>query len=752
MGIAYLKNKLKRMKNIILVIIFITFGVTGFSQEKKYTTYRVKANETLTSIAKKIGVTTFELEKLNPDAKDGIHIDEVLIIPNSKYKNKGFSKRIFSYKKKVVEQSKNTKVFKDSIKDGILYHKVRPGETVFSLSQKYKVKKKKILKLNHLKKRGKIKVGQILKIPTDKPNTHYSKPHLVINDSKNSKYKKYIVQSGETKYSLARSNNIDVSKLEKINPFLKENILKEGDQILLPKSIQETQNDSNESGNTNKLYTVTEEDTFFNFEHNSGFTKDELIELNPELKEGLKVGMIIKLPNKSNDLAKEKSYITHQIGYQETFYMLGNKYNVTKEELIELNPELKEGLKEGMTIKIPISNNISDIEMNEMNEGDVSGKEVNIVMLLPFKADKNVDFSDDSKETKFANKVTDFYFGGLMALDSLKSMGININLKVLDTKNDALEVKHILNSTDFSKTDLVIGPLVYSKFKTFATNFINDSIPLISPVSKKNHSMIFKSNVVQNSPKIEDIENVMLQFIRDNYNNQNIVIVADEGKEIDTKIERVKQFLKLNDSIKKISVLKMEENQIKREEFDKNVIEDIENWFILVTNPKKPTTTSVVVNSLGAYSPEYKIKLFALERGKNFIDAELANKNLNRLNVHFPVITFADKNDYTIMNFNNKYVKKFGSIPTEFSYKGFDTMYDAVIRFANYHKIDSMYNAGNSYRIADKYKYQKVPFQGYYNKGVHIVEMKDFQLIKAKPNKKSFVSLTEDNLDNKKKK
>lgn len=711
------------MKKSILVLLFVCITVLSFSQEKKYTTYRVKENETLSSIARKIGVTTFDLEKLNPDAKNGIHIDEVLIIPNKKYKQSILRRGDLKTRKKGVT------VFKDSIRNGILYHKVRAGETIYSLSKKYHVKKKKILRLNHLKKRANIKVGQLIKIPTDKKDTEVPK-HIVIEDTTSDKYKKHKVKAGETEYTLAKINNISIKELENLNPFLKQRGLKEGDEILIPK-VSKPKKEEVLENNEEKLYTITEQDTFYNFTHNLGYTKEELIALNPQLKDGLKVGMQILLPTKENEQIENVSYKLYQVGFQETFYMLEKKYGITKEELIALNPKLEEGLKEGMTIKIPIINSEKLEDANIMPESEIHGKKVNLALLLPFKADHSVDFSINNNNTIFTNKIMDFYFGALIALDSLKSKGLNVHLKVLDTKNDPKEIQKIKNKYDFSNQDAIIGPLVFNRFKEFTANFPMDSIPLISPTSKKNHALIFKSNIVQNTPKKEDIENKMLQYIKDNYSNQNIVIVADEDTQIEPKLQRVQQFLKQNDSIKKITVLRMEKNQIKREEFDKTVLKDKENWLILVTHPKKPTTTSVVVNTLGAYPTDYKIILFTLEKGKNFIDAVLSNKDLNRLNVHFPLDTFIDTEDSSVRKFIEKYTKKFGSRPSAYSFKGFDAVYDTAIRLANYQKMDALYQAGNSYRLADKFQYQKVPYQGYYNKGVYIVEMNNFHLMIA---------------------
>lgn len=718
------------MKRSILIVIVLFFVSSSFSQEKKYTTYRVKANETLSSIARKIGVTTYDLEKLNPDAKDGLHIDEVLIIPNKNYKKKKIKSFILPRTKN--HKTASHKVMQDSIKNGILYHKVKAGETIYFLSKKYKVKKKKILKLNHLKKRAAISIGQVLKIPTDKKDT-YPPKRIVIQDTSNSKYDKHTVIAGETKYTLARMHHIDVSELERINPFLKENVLRVGDEILVPRETSNISDNSQTETNSPKLYTVKAEDTFYNFEHNLGIKKSDLIALNPQLKDGLKVGTQIVLPKKKVEqvTTDTPNYKLHQVGFQETFYMLGKKYNVTEEQLKALNPELKDGLKEGMTIKIPFFDTEKLEDSNELIEKDISGKQLNLVMLLPFKATESVDFSSNSKHTKFVNKVTDFYFGALMALDSLKTKGLHVNLQVFDTKNDKNEVQKIANQNNFSSADAVIGPLVYKRFKEFAEQAILDSIPLISPISKQNHEVIFKPNVVQNSPKLEVIENVMLQYVKDNYNKQNLVLIVDEGEEITPKLERVKQFLKQNDSITKITVLKMEKNQIKREEFDKTVLKDKNNWFVLITNLKNPTTTSVAVNTLGAYPLEYKITLFALEYGNNFKYAMLSNKDLNRLNIHYPLVTFIDTENSTIKHFTKKYVLKFGSLPTEYSFKGFDSVYDAAIRIANYSKLDNGYTAGNSYRLANEFLYKKLPYQGYYNNGVYVVEMKDFQVMNA---------------------
>ncbi len=693
------------MKKIFLIVLLLISTVI-FSQEKKYTTYRVTDNETLSSIARKLGITSYELEKLNPDAKNGINIDEVLIVPNPKFKGNT----------SVLKENNSVTFEKDFIKNGILYHKVKFGETIYSLSKKFKVKRKKILKLNQLKKRSKIKIGQILKIPTNKKDTE------TIKTVNTNEFIPYEVKAGETKYTLAKRNNISIERLEEINPKLKSEALKEYDVILLP-------NTNNNTEITQKLYTITKEDSFYNFQHKYGYTKNELIALNPQLSKGLKLGMQIILPSKNNDETIKKSYKIHTITAQETFYKLKILYGISQTELLAVNPELKDGLKEGMEIKIPIIK--TDISEDQMLEGNISGKKINLVMLLPFKADIKTNFSNKSKHSAFINKVTDFYLGALMALDSLKNKGVSVNIKVFDTKNSKTELDKIVKTYDFSKTDVVIGPLVYSRFKEFSETVTETNLPVISPISKKDHAIILKTNIVQNTPTKKVIKETMLQFILDNYTNQNIVLIADEGKEIESELHSVKEFLQRHDSINKIEILRMEKGQIKQEKFEKVIKKNIENWAILVTNTKKSNTTFVALNNLKIFSNEFKVSLFALEKGNNFNFEKEQNYSLNKLNIHFPDVLFIDKSNSKIIQFNKKYKNKYGATPSEFSYKGFDTTYDALVRLANFENVNNAFQAGKTHRLCNNFSYIHKQNGGYLNKGVHILALKNYKLVKV---------------------
>ena len=74
---------------------------------------------------------------------------------------------------------------------------------------------------------------------------------------------------------------------------------------------------------------------------------------NPGLENGLKIGMHLIIPNSmelnENDV---DNFIMHTVVKDDTVYNLTKKYEVSQNDLFDLNPSLSEGLKLGMILKI----------------------------------------------------------------------------------------------------------------------------------------------------------------------------------------------------------------------------------------------------------------------------------------------------------------------------------------------------------------------------------------------------------------
>ena len=97
-----------------------------------------------------------------------------------------------------------------------------------------------------------------------------------------------------------------------------------------------------------RKHNVVSQETVYGISKQYGVSIEKLQRLNPDLKDGLKEGMILIIPD-----ANPEGLLSHMVKEGETLYSLAQEYKTSPEEIIKANAGLKEGLKAGVEIFIP---------------------------------------------------------------------------------------------------------------------------------------------------------------------------------------------------------------------------------------------------------------------------------------------------------------------------------------------------------------------------------------------------------------
>jgi len=481
------------------MILFISGVITSFSQQKKYKTYKVNKGETIEIIAKKLSITPYDLLKLNPDVKNNVTENDIIVIPNKDFNNTDQIEKIdLSYLSD-----------KDIIVDNYIYHEIQKKETLYSIIKKYKTELEVLNKLNPLLLEKGLQYGNVLKIPIEDDDLA-----AISKASEQEKFTKpYVVKAKETKFGIAKEHGISIAYLEELNPKIKEEGLQVDDVIMVP----------------------------------------------------------INIINQN-----QSDYTIHTVKKMETFFSLSNMYGVSKEELIRENPELTNGVKEGMMIKIP-----NVIHENEAVFTDriYDGKNLNIAMMLPFrKKIDSLDFNND----RLLNITTDFYLGSLIAIDSLKKQGLSIHLKVYDTENSEYVSNQISKKSEFSNYDAIIGPLFLKNISAVSKNLKFKKSLIISPISTQDHSKINNNNLVQSKATNDNLTKKMIDFLKSRYSNQNLIIIEDENSKLSQYEKSLMKDIHSLDSLKNISILKPKKGYIKLDIIKTKLDSLNKNWVVLV--------------------------------------------------------------------------------------------------------------------------------------------------------------------------
>ncbi len=713
-------------KALIALITVFFFSLSTYAQDD-YSSHTVKEGETISSIARSYKITPYAIVKLNPDARSGIREGMVLIIPSAGAQPK-------EPKEPKTEQQETQTPEKEV--ERFIRHRVKKKETLFGISKKYNITIDELKRYNTrlykepLKKRMKLKIPRFKEVEVVEAVVDSIQPT-----------KKYIIKPKETKWSIAHTNGITIDELQKLNPDLGE-IIKVGDTLKLP--IPETMNEEVEEtvetpGIEYIEYEVQPKETMFSLAKRFKLTYQQMTDLNPALKDGLKSGMVLKLPKQKELMPKEvnaENFFFYEVKPKENFFRLTRKLNLTEEELKALNPSLEDGLKAGMILKLPIDradefdvkNSVVVEKFNLIDSIKVENKS-NIVMMLPFKL-KSIEVDSVRQAKKILGKRNlhtvslDFYSGALMALEAAKDFGLSIDVKVLDTENDKTTVSRLLSTTDFSDTQAVIGPLVPGNVELVADRLRGRNIPVISPLSNK--KLKPHRNVIQSVPTRELQQGHMIDFLEAKYDVQktNIIVIADS-----LHLASQKKILETFPGANVVPPRKG--NYIKADDVKELLIEDKENWVILETNNLGLVTSATsVLNSFidkkdyGDLEVELEgrnIKLFTTFKGDVYNNANISNEYLANLNFHYPSV---DKPDFNknYMDFVRRYEAEYNMIPNREAARGYDVTFDVILRLAyepDLYKVTT--SIGETEYVENKFSYEQESFGGYYNKAMYIV-------------------------------
>jgi N-acetylmuramoyl-L-alanine amidase len=222
---------------------------------------------------------------------------------------------------KAVTEYIGVDYFPENTNENKEQYTVLEGDTLYSISQKYKISVDDLKRINNLKNNN-IYKGQILNITE------------VIN---NNNTEKYIVKKGDTLYSIAKDNNISIDKLKELNS-LKSNDLYIGDQIVIPRKDIEL--------NEYEIYTVKKGDSLWKIAKDYSINVNDLINLNNLSNLTLNINQELLVPKQVDN----NSYYSVEKG--DTLWSIAKKFNITVDELKKINNITNNLLTVGEKLKI----------------------------------------------------------------------------------------------------------------------------------------------------------------------------------------------------------------------------------------------------------------------------------------------------------------------------------------------------------------------------------------------------------------
>ena len=663
------------MKNRIifslLFILMVTFNTSA--KQDKYVKHTVAQGETITMIAQKYKVTPYDIYKLNPDSQKGIELNSVLLIPPT-----------------VAESSFSAEPKQTSPKatGNPTTHLVQPKETLFSLSRQYGVTVEAIKLANAELLKDGLKIGQTIKIPSSSgivPTTVVAAPaKAVVKETPKAVAKPepktemakgnttyHIIEPKETKYGISKKYGMTIQELERLNPAI-----------------------VNEFPVGLKL----------------------VVSGNPEAKPVVETNKVKEEAPKSPAVSTKKYLEEYVVRPKETISSIASDYGMTEQELIALNPELKKGVKLGMILRVPKGQRKEPIKKEQGNllKNMNTNARKQLALLLPFNISKIESDTVNStqarlKKDKFLNMTLDFYSGALMAIDSARVLGMNVDIKILDsqeTKNTS-NVATLATDQKLNAMDAVIGPFYQANVEKLAEILEPTKTPVISPLSKESGKKF--SNLYQSMPSLEQMRASIFEFM--NSKGGNVVAVVDPKK------GSVKQYLQENQAGTRIIGLTAK-NTFSADSLKVSLKKDKMNYVVLASE-----STGMILattNAMLAFQKDYQVQLVIMEPNETLDFEEISLTRLTKLKLLYPSLTRPNES-IEANQFDAKYKKLNKIIPNAYAIRGFDVTFDTLLRLSQEKTFEETIQYDDSEQIENKFNYNPNSTYGYSNNGIYIL-------------------------------
>jgi LysM repeat protein/ABC-type branched-subunit amino acid transport system substrate-binding protein len=560
-----------------------------------------------------------------------------------------------------------------------------------------------------------------------------SKDKVIISGTQ---YYIHQVRKGETAYSISKAYNITVEELTKENPPAVYGI-NEGQTLRIP--VREVSEKAPEQSGQPKLkhddakfiyHKLQPGETIYSLSKAFGVSENEIISSNPGIEiSRLTVGSEIAVPRKDfmtdrqEFAVQESNYLFHKVVKGESLSSIAGQYGLSVRELRKENRNIRFP-QVGDYIRVPVTKVAETLPVSA-TPGKDSVKAVteqpviefarpagrtpvrnlegsyDVAVLLPFFLKENAKRNDLDSSVVKGRKIfkvikrsdewiyprslgfVEMYQGILMACDTLRSLGLDINIHAFDIKSDTIELTRLMRNGLLDNMDLIIGPVNSSNLAKLAAYTNKLGIPVVSPVSLFNNSVLTNNpNLFMANASLNVAQNTIAKKVSEYYDKNFVFIHTDTaGVDPDVKNFKEKIIQELSNRIPYEEIKFKEFIFYSRSAFNNDSINRLGHALssttdniVIIASDEAPVI-SETLQDLQGLSKKYALKVFGYPdmRGIENLDP----RYFFDLDILMYSPFWIDYNSRDVKLFNTDFRNKFLTEPDEMSYAwvGYDIIY-----------------------------------------------------------------------------
>jgi LysM repeat protein/ABC-type branched-subunit amino acid transport system substrate-binding protein len=498
------------------------------------------------------------------------------------------------------------------------------------------------------------------------------------------------VEKGQTLYAISKLYSVSIEDIQTANPELESFGIRLDQTLRIPVAEIDKKTAKKASiilsGDT-IYHEVLKKETLYALSNKYEVSVAELGQINPELAQGLKVGMIVKVPavpqkgiedEEVEYVQPEQDSLTlHEVKSKETLYSLAKLYNTSTDSIQMVNDGLIGGLKVGSTIRVPVLNPefiLTDTTMGLFADSNRlrlidSNDTLKIAVFLPFCSEKNLANQEEFKNEElygYTKKSIEFMRGFNLAMDSLKMIGYHISVNYFDTKNDTLACKRIANEENLDEYHLFVGPIYPANFEYLAKRAKELQTPIISPFKISSKVLLGNEYVIKSrSSSTSQVINTAT-YMGGHYKDSNLVIILD-GRAKEKRYGTILQKHLSNAVNDSIPVNKIWQSSSSN--FNRLIKKGTVNTVAIISS-NEAFISSALSSFYKLIDEDTKIRVFGLDSWQFIHTIDLGY--LQAMSVSYPVQQYINYSASSVDRFIENYRELYYTDPTKNVFAAFD--------------------------------------------------------------------------------
>ncbi|MBW6461380.1 MAG: ABC transporter substrate-binding protein [Bacteroidales bacterium] len=369
---------------------------------------------------------------------------------------------------------------------------------------------------------------------------------------------------------------------------------------------------------------------------------------------------------------------THIVRPLDNYYSLSLRYDLTIEELKSANPGIHTP-RPGDTLVIPVRGYLEPVAIKTDCDRLRVRKPVTyrVALLIPFYLEqaavtnwaKKLDPSNISEVAPF--RFIQFYHGFMLAADSLRKQGMDIEIHVFDVDHQASKAAKALRDPVMKRVDLIVGPFHQVSFSLVADFAKKQKIPLVNPVTTRSEIIDDNPYVFKLIPPAESQMAMVAKLVRRDFAGHKIIIYTANKFQGAETVERLKNTIETDAGYLRYPITMTDYQSDSISGFMKNATKEAPNLVIIYTEIE--TLPAALLSKLSAQRNKYAITVLALPNWERFNNLE--TKYMLDLNAHIILSSYVDHEDENVKAFLREYRSRYLDEPMGYACSGFDAGY-----------------------------------------------------------------------------